>query len=95
MKATIEALAQEVLEDLKRLGAETTEEARQIALDTAVLLEKVGQSGASEEMVNAARETIELKWATLRLKTTKAVIIERVDAWIIASRLLTKVILAL
>ena len=95
MKATIEALASEVLEDLKRLGAETTEEARQIALDTAVLLEKVGQSGASEEMVNATRETIELKWATLRLRATKAVIVQRVDAWILASRILTKVILAL
>jgi hypothetical protein len=95
VKATIEALAQEVLEDLKRLGAETSDEARQIALDTAILLEKVGASGASDEMVDAARETIELKWQTLRLKTTKAVIMQRVDAWVIASRILTKVILAL
>jgi len=87
VKATIEALAQEVLEDLKRLGAETSDEARQIALDTAILLEKVGASGASDEMVDAAR--------TLRLKTTKAVIMQRVDAWVIASRILTKVILAL
>jgi len=95
VKATIDAMSQEVLADLKRMGAEATEEARQLALDIAKTLELVGASGATDEMVRAGRETIELKVNTLRLRVAKALIIQQVDAWIKGAQFLTRLIAVL
>jgi hypothetical protein len=95
MKESIKAIAETVLEDLENMGQEATQEARDTALEIAKILELVGQSGASPEMILEGRRTIELKTNTLKFRIADKLVEKRIDGWIIASRMLTRILLRL
>lgn len=77
--------------DLLELRDSTEENAREYARFAAETLEKIGQAGATPEMIRTGKDLMALRLANITRETEKQLYANFVEGWFIAARILYRI----